>query len=533
MHGTEATINTELLERALEEVEGAKLCVHRNGLSYRPRKFHVLTGLGPGHNLGVFHNNVDAIGKAFLERYFMCAEGQGFRPALPVTRNFESAHLQEFRRVVIENMHQLPRLSRQQVVDRYSGRKFAIYDNANKSLCSKSFTHKDSRLTSFVKFEKQDVGKAPRIINPRTPRFNLLLGQYLKHAEKPFFKAINVAYGDHTAATVIKGFNADKSAAILFEKWNRFRKPCAVGLDATKFDMHVSEDALRYEHSFYHALFPGSGGRKLRALLRMQLRNSGHAHASDGRIDFAMRGTRASGDLNTSLGNCIIMCALVHVYARSRGVDIELANNGDDCVVFMASDDETAFRRGLDDWFRARGFAMVAEPTVYEFEQVEFCQTHPVKLIHGWRMVRNHLACLRKDPMCLIPISNEKALRKWVKAVGECGTQLAGSVPVQGSFYNAFERAAGPLRVRSRHRDEIFRNTSMQMRVQGIKSLPRMVTPESRVSYYYAFGILPSEQEELERFYDQGTIDLAMPESVVTRDAVRFEPGLISLLQYV
>lgn len=530
MHGSEAKADADLLCRLELEVEGAKLCVHRNGLPYKPRRFHLIAGLGPGHNLGVFHNNVDAIEKAFLERYFFCADGGAFRPALSVTRDFKRQKFEGFRQKVMNAMHQLPRLSRQQVVDRYTGRKRTIYDNALKSLAVRPLTHQDSRLVSFVKFEKQDVGKAPRIINPRTPRFNLYLGQYLKHAEKPFFKAINDVYGGSTDATVIKGFNADRSAAILRQKWDQFRHPCAVGLDATKFDMHVSRDILKYEHSFYTALFPGSEGRRLRQLLKWQLENSGHAHASDGRVDFQMNGTRASGDLNTSLGNCIIMCALVYVYAQERGVAVELANNGDDCVVFMDTKDLARFKQGLDKWFRGCGFAMTVEPPVTEFEQVEFCQTKPVKLKTGWRMVRNHLAVLRKDPMCLIPLNGSRALRKWMGAVGECGLHLAGSVPVQGAFYGLLDRCG--MKASEGMKKEIFRNSSAFERLAGIDGAREAPTAESRVSYYYAFGVLPDEQVELERFYDSGEVgDVAV--DAVQREAVRFEPGLISLLRHV
>lgn len=497
-------------------------------MPFKPRVFRLLTGFGPEHNLGVYHNNVDNIERAFVERYFLCQEGSGFRPALPVTLDFRrDSGCKLFQDLVMHHMPILPRLSRQQVVDRYTGRKKRLYQAALESLARKPLCDQDSRLTSFVKFEKQDTGKAPRVINPRTPRYNLCLGQYLKHAEKPFFKAINKTFGARTKATVIKGFNSDESASVLRAKWELFQDPVAVGLDASKFDMHVSLEALQYEHTFYTRLFPGSGGRELRHLLTKQLRNTGHAHAPDGRVDFAMRGTRASGDLNTSLGNCIIMCSLVWVYARLRGITLELANNGDDCVVIMDSKELSRFMTGLPEWFRTCGFAMTVEAPAYEFEQLEFCQTRPVKLSSGWRMVRNHDAVLKKDPMCLVPVTGN-GFRKWLGCVGECGSFLARGAPVQQAFYQAMLKNGSEYS--EGFRQHVYKNTSMFERMDGLMA-GGDVTPEARVSYYYAFGVLPDEQVEIERYYMTATVSNT-DEVAVSRDALHLEPGLNNLILY-
>lgn len=522
VHGTNTETTDCLREQVRRQCQG-RLCVHRNGLPAKTRRYVVAAGFSPEHNLGVYNNNTNTIERAFLERYFLCAEGDGFRPALNVAPDqFERPLFSKFRYAVMDNMPRLPRLSRRQVVDRYTGTKRRVYEEALISLQRVSLNANDARLSSFVKFEKQDVGKAPRVINPRKPRYNLCLGQYIKHAEKPFFKAINEAFGARTPLTVIKGVNSDISAGILKQKWDLFDRPVAVGLDATKFDMHVSLEALKYEHSFYKALFPGS--EELKQLLNWQLHNSGRAYAGDGMVEFAMRGTRCSGDLNTSLGNCLIMCSLIFVYAKTRGVDVELANNGDDCVVFMEETSLKRFLRGLDDWFRNHGFAMVAEEPVYEFEQVEFCQTHPVELSSGWRMVRNHSAVLRKDPMCLIPIPSNAVYKKWLHAVGICGSIGASGCPVQESLYQMFLRNGSESSAAMQ--EHVHRGGATFQRIENLKKA--YVTPRSRVSYYYAFGLKPDEQVELERYFDGGEfVEIDM--NPIQRDAIVVEPGIINL----
>lgn len=498
-----------------------KLCIYRNGCEPKPRTYNIIERFGLNHNLGVFNNGVDAISRALTERYFFCKDGEGFRDVYKAEmRSFNNIHFKQFRALVTSNMPWLPRLSRQQVVDRYSGAKKRVYEAARVSLSREPLSARDAHLKMFVKFEKQDLGKAPRGINPRDPRYNLELGRYLKHAEKPFFKAINEAFGAKTDHTVIKGLNADKSAQVLRAKWDRFEDPVAVGLDAEKFDAHVSVQALKFEHSMYNALFPGD--KVLRTLLNWQLKNSGVAYANDGKVKFAINGTRASGDLNTSLGNCLIMCGCVYAYARHVNIDVELANNGDDCVVIFERARLAEFLQPLRGWFRRRGFSMVAEEPVYDFDEIEFCQTKPIELATGWRMVRNHAAVFKKDPMCLIAIQNAKVYRKWLYAVGECGLSLASGVPVQQSFYNLFLRSG--VECTTQMRNHIFNGTSMLTRINGL-AVGGEISPLARVSYYYAFGVLPDEQIAIERAFDASMIMQWTPEAV-SRDAVELEPGI-------
>jgi hypothetical protein len=401
---------------------------------------------------------------------------------------------------VMRNMPRLPKMTLRQTVDSYRGHKRRRYEAAKLKYETWGFDVRDAHLSAFVKFEKQDVNKAPRIINPRSPVYNLLLARYLKHAEHHYFDAINGAFGGHTPATVIKGFNADISASILRAKWDRFMDPVAVGLDASKFDMHVSLRALRYEHSFYMSLFPGDG--HLRALLAHQLRNRGVAYAPDGRVKFAMEGTRASGDINTSLGNCILMCAMVYSYAEHRGVKLELCNNGDDCVVIMERSDLTRFSVGLDVWFRGKGFAMQVETPVDEFERIVFCQTSPVQLSTGWRMLRNPRTCVEKDTMCLLPILSTCFYRKWLYAVGDAGAKLYAGAPVVGHMYKRFKEHGLPPT--ERFVTHLFKNTSWLERTDGLQASE--IDARARCSYYYAFGILPDEQLAMEKFFSQFTI---------------------------
>lgn len=426
--------------------------------------------------------------------------------------------------MVISNVGRVRKYSKSEVVQMYEGPKRRLYHEAQLSLEHKPLTKDDATVHQFGKFEKIDISKALRNINPRSPRYNLCLGQYLKKVEKRIFDAINATYGNRTRATVIKGFNADISAQILKDKWNQFKNPVAIGLDASKFDAHVSKQALEYEHAFYTGLFPGS--KDLKELLKWQLVNNGVAYTEDGKVLFKMHGKRMSGDLNTSMGNCIIMCSLIWVMCKKLNIDCELANNGDDCVLFIESDHLISLQNYVPNFFKSHGFRMTVEAPVYQFEELEFCQTKPVKLSTGWRMVRNHKAVLTKDPMCLVPVPNDKTLRKWMHAVGMGGTHMASGVPVQQAFYEVFLRYG--IKCSDGMFKHIHKNTSMFTRISNIKFAT--VTAEARVSYYYAFGILPDEQVALEKFYSQTTLEKLCAHPIPIK-SINYESGL-SLIDY-
>ena len=251
---------------------------------------------------------------------------------------------------------------------------------------------RDARVKPFTKFEKQSLSKAPRIINPRSPRYNLYLGKWLKKAEKIYYRAINKAWGARTDHTVIRGLTVRESARVLKQKWDQFKDPVAIGLDAKKFDMHVSTHALKYEHTYYTQVWPD---KRLARVLKWQLVNAGVAVCEDGEVHFRMNGTRASGDLNTSLGNCIIMCAAIWAFCQEQQIDAELGNNGDDCVLIVERSDVDKVLNNVDGFFRRLGFRMTSEKPVDIFERIEFCQSHPVlcggPIVTGKQIGRAHV----------------------------------------------------------------------------------------------------------------------------------------------
>lgn len=481
------------------------------------RKFCRLSGISPPIDIKPFNNCIDTLEKAVNERVFFVKNREGVfvQPPKPTHEHFTKT-VSSFGDAVVSRMTPTVPLSRIDFVNTFRGRKLAMYHSAYQTLLSKGFSGKDAEIKVFVKCEKTDFttksNPVPRVISPRSSRYNIEVGRYLRKIEERLFRAIGGVYG-HT--TVIKGFDAVQSASLLSEKWGMFTHPVAVGLDASRFDQHVSQPALKFEHSVYKRCFTHkSHQKKLSVLLDMQLQNKCSGYTPDGKLKYTTDGGRMSGDMNTSLGNCLIMCAMIHAYVTEKKIKAQLANNGDDCVVFMESRDVKRFQDGLFDWFLAMGFNMTMEEPVYQFEKVEFCQTKPVFDGQRFIMCRNPHTALAKDTVLLKPGQTVPLVQEWMDAVGKGGLALTGGLPVFQDFYQMFIRNGKCAGLKLN--DHAF-SWGVRHLIGDLKNDYRKVLPETRASFYWAFGITPDAQIELEKVYRSLTIDVRKTDSLVFR----------------
>ncbi len=365
---------------------------------------------------------------------------------------------------------------------------------AQESLKVEPLSEADAEIRTFVKAEKINLttkdDPAPRVIQPRSARFNAVLGSYIKHLEPILFKHVRKVFGEHT---IYKGLNALQRGRRLRGQWDRFRKPVAVGLDASRFDQHVRKEMLVYEHAFYTRFYPRD--KTLRWLLFQQLANRCVAYTRDGIIRYVTDGGRMSGDMNTALGNCLIMCALLWTYLREKQLlgKVAVADDGDDSVVIMEEEDLEHFCSGLKLWFWRFGFDIKVETPVREFEQIDFCQCSPIWTPEGWMMVRNPHNALDKDLVSFDNIANEKQWRIACGLIGECGLHLAGHIPIFSALYRKYFEIGG-----SAKRPEAPM-TGMWFLSRGLDNSLKPIHPETRVSFWAAFGITPEVQRALEQ----------------------------------
>jgi len=391
----------------------------------------------------------------------------------------------------------------------YRGQKLQLYLRATAKVLARGPLRSDAYLSTFLKHEKIPVTKkraVPRVIQPRAPEYNVCVGRYLRHAEHIVYKTIDKIFG---RPTVMKGYNSLQLGTTMAQAWEGYDSPAALGLDASRFDQHISPSLLKWEHSIYSLLYPCA--RELAVLLSWQVDNRGWLRTMGGDLRYRVQGGRCSGDMNTAMGNCLIMCAAVHSLlakcklagcGRSK---ITLLNNGDDCVLIGERADIDAVVGQVPDFFTSLGIVMKVEPVVHVLEQVSFCQCQPVYDGRKWRATRDPRVSMAKDLYVLSRDHATSGLSNQLYAIGECGLALTGGLPVLQEYYSALIRNQR----KGKRVDHRLSESGFFRLAEGMHESYQPVTDAARVSFCRAFGIVPDVQTSLERLYSKLTVPIA------------------------
>jgi len=414
--------------------------------------------------------------------------------------------LTKFRKQWLSHLGDVTVHTAQEIVELYKGSKRSLYNKALVEYLSTGCLKKHARVKTFLKAEKTVVNlqkDVPRLIQPRDKVYNIALGRYLRKNEKKMLGAIDKAFG---YKTVLSGLDSSQVASRLWSNWKRFDNPVAFGIDASRFDQHCSVEALQWEHSFYLSAF-GKRDVELQKLLSWQLNNDGMLTTDDNYcIHYRHKGGRMSGDVNTGLGNKIIMCGLMYEYLEELDMNTKtrLANNGDDCVLFCERADVDKLRVGLKKWFLHKGYTMTVENTCSIFEQIEFCRAKPVWTVRGYTMVRI-LNSVTRDAGTLLNVTNQKNMEAYLTAVGTCNGAINNGV----ALMSVVARRMRELGNNNRTIDlKNYFDYNMLERMGNKTEMDAPITEEARNSFYYAFGVTPQMQVDLEEYF-----------SVVTNDA--------------
>lgn len=488
MHGCEASV------RPL--VDGMHV-VSRVGI-VKPRLAFVYSNDVVRSNIMFYNNTLSVVIRGLAERLYLVKSKDGFVPCPRPVVSFET--LSYFSTAIRRNMPSIPSVwTAEEFVQSYTGRWRKRYAAAADTFAMRGIRRQDGYLSTFIKAELYNGtlknNPCPRLIQPRSPVYNLAIGRYLRPAEKLFYKAIDRVFGHHV---VLKCDNMFKRAECIAQYWHHFKNPCFVGLDASRFDQHVSAEALEFEHGIYNRIFRDPD---LARWLSWQVDQVGYANMQDGMVRYQVRGCRASGDMNTALGNVIIMCAVTHHYLRDLGVDFRFINDGDDCGIFLEAE-HVHLLDNLPAHHLEYGFEMEVEDPVYTIEHIEFCQCHPVELQPGvYMMVRNIHKAMLHDWVC-ITAQDWCSVEENLVATARCGLSLYAGVPVLDEMYQAMARFPVRENVVARILEEAFSGSGRTWRL--FASEHRMFPVDetvARVSMHRAFGILPDMQVELERIY--------------------------------
>jgi len=462
------------------------------------RKLWAVTGAGPGCAMyGVHNNDKSNLLRGVYERVlYRIVDGVARLPPSPAVGVFDR-ELGNVRERIVREIPTCRPITLTQVVELYEGRRKEIYQRAALSLAARPLQKSDSYVSTFTKCEKINFflkpDPAPRVIQPRSPRFNAMLARYLKRLEK---KVVNAVAEVWNGTTIMKGLNAEGAGAAMAQIWAEFDDPVAIPLDATRFDQHVSKQALEWEHSVYLKCFDQHDRAKLGKLLSMQLVNRGFGRVEDCKLDYEVEGRRMSGDMNTGMGNCLLMCSILYAFKTKCRVKMRLANNGDDCVIFVERRDVWV-KDKLSAHMLKFGFPVEIEETVDVLEQVSFCQTNPIYDGERWIMMRDPRVCIDKDLCSVLDLGNQKGASKWAHAIGTCGLAMTAGLPVMDAFYTMLIRHGTKGSVI----DSPWMDSGFKRMAAGLDRKANNVSTAARVSFWRAFGILPDMQVSMEKSY--------------------------------
>ncbi len=446
----------------------------------------------PKNGFSVHNNSLNNLVRGINERVFY-TDNKGTKPQRPRNGGFEELRLFD---EDLSTTYLRP-WTLEEFVESYTGRQYNRYKRAADSLAAQPLSRDDATVATFIKCEKINflakADPAPRIIQPRDPRFNAAIGVFIKPLEKLIYKNLGKMYKHPCVA---KGFDVYQTGDIMAAKWAMFDTPCAISLDASRFDQHVSVEALEWTHNTYLRY---NDDPEFARMLKMMVHNKGRGMCADGRVTYEVEGCRMSGDMDTALGNCLLMVAMTYSYCKKLGIKHEVMDNGDDIVVVMESSDESLFRAKLREYYAELGFTMKIEPTVYVLEEVDFCQMHPVFDGVQWRMVRSPI-CLAKDLVCT---TGQEQVDAWLEAIGLGGISLTSGLPVYQSFYMMLAKF-GKKRKKSKIEKWHLYAGSGFARLAGLtKREPALISTEARISFAKAFGLDFCRQEALENMYSQ------------------------------
>lgn len=455
----------------------------------RSRKLINFHPLGGGEDWGVHQNSLSNIERALVERVYTVKGSEGVRVLPPAPEpGVLKQRLKNFRRKLIHYCDRVVPLTTNQFVESYTGRKRALYTSAAESLLNTGIRRSDAYIQSFIKDEKTNLTRkddpCPRIIQPRSARFNVAIGCHLKPMEKEIFRGIARVF---RGRTVMKGLNAEQRGAELHRKWGKFKHPIALLLDAARFDQHVSEEAIEWEHGIEEKLTTDPDD--LRRLNNWRRKNVCFARVPGGGFKYTTRGKRMSGDMDTAMANCMLMCAMTESFMTDLEVIHEYMNDGDDGVLIFEEEHLTMVLASYEAYFLALGFTMKLEGVARTMEEVEFCQARPIFDGTGWRFVRDPRVCVGKDSLSLKGLINPDEMQELRNSIGWCGLSLAGDMPIFGAFYSTMISSARP--------DQEF-TTGMQFLARGMEPKFSEPTEESRLSFQRAYDIAPDDQLAIE-----------------------------------
>lgn len=383
----------------------------------------------------------------------------------------------------------VPRAGAREVLHSRSAMKRKRFGGGMERYCRQGVRRQDSFLTEMQKLEfyAADVlkKKEDRGIQFRSPTYNAALSRHLHHVEKRLYDR---ARNDDGTPQIAKGRSPLERGLILAAMAKSFSNPLFILMDHSRFDAHVNQWLLKQEHKFY--LRVRKYHKELIQLLKWQEKNIGFSH---GGICYRIKAKRASGDMNTGLGNSLLNLAMIRAWLEVHGITkYRIFLDGDDSVVIV--ENEHADKVSTIPPFM-KDLGMVTEvETTNELEHAEFCQSRICWGEKGPVMVRNPfktLDVLTKSPRVLDDVQARGVLA--ASALGEL--MQAPGVPILAPAAASLLTFSGGV-PRFTTPDAYERYL-----VYRAERVVPVVDHQMRESFEFAWGISIPDQHAAEAYY--------------------------------
>jgi len=405
--------------------------------------------------------------------------------------------LRKFAKVISGRLPTCSAWSYDQVIALYGGVRRARYEQARDHIRSFGLVKwMHARISSFVKAEKfnpeDKKNPDPRMIQARTAEYGLEVATYLKPIEHHLYKL----RGPMGLRAIAKGLNQRQRAELLARKLQNFDRPVIFSLDASRWDKHVARSVLAIEHGVYMHC---NADPYFAQLLSWQLHNK--CRAMNG-VKYSVRGGRMSGDMNTALGNCLLMVIMVHA-AMDWCKKWDLLDDGDDCLVICEETDFEQARETLPKVFLTFGQELKIENVARDIRDVQFCQCRVVVTESGPIFTRNWRRCLSQDACGSKHWDDPKMVRSMCAAVGRCNLALSQGMPILQEYCLALIRFSGGAALPQFETDrglaiKVKLETGLlQHELGDISPLP--ISDFTRLEFERTWGVTVPEQHEIER----------------------------------
>lgn len=466
------------------------------------------------------HNLIRGINERVLQR--KGADGIWVRPSKP-----DEAYIDLLFNVLERDLK--PRLPKctpitfEQFISKYTGAKKKRYERALSDwLKSPILDKRDRKISAFIKKELLMIKESKpiedmiaRIVQARTPKFNLQFGVYVRPCEDRIYLAIDEMFRRVTNSgpkerTVMKGLNVLEMAHEIVQKWARIPDCVFIGLDASRFDQCCNKQLLSLLHRTIELCFPNRKDRnRIAKLCAMTLVNKCEGKTADGIVKYLVNGGLCSGEMTTALTGCVIMSLVIFTFLRYhlKLHDFAAIDMGDDGGIMVERRYLEQVQRELPLFFSKFGLVMTVEEPVYRIEHIEFCQSHPVFDGKVWRMVRNPHSTMTKDATSLEVINNKKELANYLASIGKGGLSMTGGIPMFQDFYKSMVGQSERIMCGRKTTERKLKGGMYYLSKRMNCIYQKDITEDARVSFYHAFDILPEMQRAMEQRYKGVTLD--------------------------